>query len=124
MSLVQSIAQVNQEIKEEEAGIRPEIKMRSIKFKDFFINRKILFATLAGTLFQFTQSCMEPVFASRLKEFGLSFVQIGLIYTITPLCFIIGSILSQPLKKFIDRRIIMIIGAFLCCVASLLIGPS
>jgi MFS family permease len=75
-------------------------------------------------MFQYTQSCLEPVFALRLKEFDLNQVAIGGIYTITPLMFIVGNILIQPLKKKFDRRIIMIIGCILNAIAGILIGPS
>ena len=91
MSLVQSIAEVNDQIDQEERGV---IKRKSISFIDFFTHRRIFFATMAGTLFQYTQSCLEPVFVLRLKEFDLPQVAIGGIYTITPLMFIVGNIIT------------------------------
>ena len=62
----------------------------------------------------------------RLKKFDPcpSQVAIGALYTITPLCFIIGNILTQPFKKKVDRRIIIIIGSMFNALGAVLIGPS
>lgn len=59
LSLEQSISQLNDEIDQEEKGM---IKRTKIRIVDFFINPKILFATLAGAMFQFNLACLEPNF--------------------------------------------------------------
>lgn len=40
------------------------------------------------------------------------------------MCFIVGSILSQPFKKLIDRKLIIMIGTLFCATGAVLIGPS
>jgi MFS family permease len=38
--------------------------------------------------------------------------------------FIVGSIFSQPLKKFLDRRIVIVLGSLFNVIGALLLGPS
>lgn len=103
-----------------------QVKNASIRFIDFFIYRRILFPILAGCMFQYQQSSMEPIFANWLKEVSpeINQVQIGGIYTITPICFIIGNIICQILRNFLDRRVIIMCGTLVNAGGAVMLGPS
>ena len=56
---------------------------------------RCLFAALAGTLQYFGYCYMEPILASRLKQFDLDTMQIALFFTIFAITYIIATVLVQ-----------------------------
>jgi len=85
-------------------------------------NVRVIFACLAGTLAFFTDTQLEPIFSQRLEEFNMSTFQIGLMFTLIPATYI-PSMLLIPLVR-VEKRIILIVSAFLLGVATFLNGPS
>lgn len=100
------------------------IKRTRLRVVDFFINPKILFASLAGAMFQFNLACLEPNFVFKLINEKLTVIQIGLLYGVTPTAFILTSIFLRQIRKTFDRKIIIIGGSIINALGSILIGPS
>ena len=86
--------------------------------------RRYLLASLTGSLAYFSYCYLEPILALRLTEFNMNYIQIGLIFTITPIFFIGSSIGVQFLPITIERRAILIVALFLSFFANICVGPS
>jgi MFS family permease len=54
------------ELEEEKQRVNPNPTRYKARFIDYFLYPKIFFAMWAGTMFQYTQSALEPVFVYRL----------------------------------------------------------
>ena len=55
---------------------------------DLIKDCRLIFACLCGALSYFCDTQLEPIFAPRLEEFGLSTMQVGYMFTIIPLTYI------------------------------------
>ena len=81
-------------------------------------------AALSSALCYFTYSFMEPILAERLVEFDLSSMQIGLFFATWPGFYIPASIGVQYFPQRIDKRVTIILSAFMTTIAFVFVGPS
>ena len=83
-----------------------------------------MFACLCGALSYFQDTQLEPTFSPRLDDFGLSVLQVGLMFTIIPLTYIPAMMIVQAFPKWMARRFTMIISCVLLGIATFFNGPS
>ena len=81
-------------------------------------------AALSSALCYFTYSFMEPILAERLLDFDLTSMQIGLFFAIWPVFYIPASITVQYVPRWIDKRVTIILSAFMSGIAFIFVGPS
>ena len=81
-------------------------------------------AALSSALCYFVCTFLEPILASRLIEFNLSSMQIGLFFAIWPIFYIPSSIAIQYVPRWVDKRFTIILASFLTFVAFIFVGPS
>ena len=81
-------------------------------------------AALSSALCYFLSTYLEPILASRLIEFNLSSMQIGLFFAIWPIFYIPSSIAFQYVPDWVDKRFTIITASFFTFVAFIFVGPS
>jgi MFS family permease len=85
---------------------------------------KIFFGCFSGCLAYFSYSEQEPILALRLQELDLGSNEMGLFFSILPICYLISGLAVQFIPRSIDSRIILVYACLIDCVSLLLIGPS
>ena len=91
---------------------------------DLIRDARLVFACLCGALAYFCDTQLEPIFAPRLEEFGLTTMQIGYMFTIIPLTYIPSTMIVQYFPTWISRRFTLIWSALFLGCATFLNGPS
>ena len=81
-------------------------------------------ATLSGALSYFPYALMEPILALRLTDFSLSEIQIGIFFAIWPTFFLTSSIIAKYLPTRVDKRVTLMLSAFLSGMIFFFVGPS
>ena len=89
-----------------------------------FASARFTMATLSGALGYFPYALMEPILALRLTDFNLSEVQIGIFFAIWPSLFLTSSIISRHLPNSVDKRVTLMLSAFLSGMIFFFVGPS
>ena len=82
------------------------------------------FAAISGSICYFNFAYFEPSLAIRVKEFKLSDEQIGILFMVYPLFWMIASIISTRYIRYFEKRSIMITFMFLSVISNLCTGPS
>lgn len=96
-----------------------------VSLLDLLKTPRFTMAALANVLCQLQYSCLEPILAPRLKEFGLDDQEIGHFFIIMPIFYILSSIGAFYIPTWIERRAVIIAcPCFACTIAYLLVGPS
>ena len=91
---------------------------------DLMKDSRLVFACLCGALSYFCDTQLEPIFAPRLEEFGLTTMQVGYMFTIIPLTYIPSMMIVQWFPKWVARRFTLILSAILLGCATFFNGPS
>lgn len=60
----------------------------------------------------------------KLVGFKIPYLAIGGVYALPAITFLITNVLIQPLKKRVNRRLIIITGSFIVAIAAIFQGPS
>lgn len=79
---------------------------------------------MCAALSYFCDTQLEPIFAPRLEEFGLTTMQIGYMFTIIPLTFIPSMMIVQYFPSWIARRVTLILSCIFLGAATYFNGPS
>ena len=91
---------------------------------DLVKDPRLVFACLCGALSYFQDTQLEPTFSPRLDDFGLSVLQVGLMFTIVPITYIPAMMIVQVFPKWVARRFTMMIACMLLGIATFFNGPS
>ena len=83
-----------------------------------------IFASMAGGIAYFSYDFMGPVLSLALTDLGLNQAEVGYFFLIYAVAYLIGSVFSPYLDKYLSGRTMMIMGAFIEFIALLLMGPS
>ena len=67
---------------------------------------------------------MEPILAQRLVEFNLTTLQIGYFFAIWPIFYIPSSLFVQFVPDYVEKRVTIILSAFMSGIAFIFVGPS
>ena len=89
-----------------------------------FSSARFTMATLSGALSYFPYALMEPILALRLTDFSLSEIQIGIFFAIWPTFFLTSSIIAKYLPSRVDKRVTLMLSAFLSGMIFFFVGPS
>ena len=85
---------------------------------------RFFLAALSSALVYFMCCCLEPILATRLLDFDLTHLQIGLFFTIWSFTYIPSSIAVQYMSRKIEARLIIIFASFFCGISFFVTGPS
>ena len=107
-----------------EANIDFPVEEESIGNWDLIKDARLSFACMCAALSYFCDTQLEPIFAPRLEEFGLTTMQIGYMFTIIPLTFIPSMMIVQYFPSWIARRFTLILSCIFLGVATYFNGPS
>ena len=66
----------------------------------------------------------EPILAFRAEEFNLSQFQVGLIFCILPVFYMIFTLMPQRIPNGVEKRAIIIFACFAIAGFNLCVGPS
>ena len=87
-------------------------------------NARFVLAGVSSGFVYFLYTFLEPILASRLLQFELSTIQIGLFFGVEPMFYILASILIQFMPKYIEKRLIIITATVVSFIGFMLVGPS
>ena len=85
---------------------------------------RYVFASIAPALAMSHFCSMEPILAERLVDKNLTKIQIGIFFSIFPGVYVLCSSTMHVIPNKVEKRVRIISGYVLNCVAFFLVGPS
>lgn len=85
---------------------------------------RVTMAAIGASLCYFQYSFVEPILSPRLVEFGLTPMQIGWFFVIQPVTYIISAVGVLYVPEAIEKRVVIIVGAWAAALSFLFVGPS
>lgn len=85
---------------------------------------RVLFPPIAGMISYLIFCSQEPILSLRFVDYDITQIQQGLIFGINPMMYTVNTILiPYTVPTWVEKRLTMIIGLFLCAIFTTLIGP-
>ena len=95
-----------------------------LSLRNILSKRKILLAFWFNAIVYGGFGFIEPVLANYLQTFGLSVIEIGLVFSLSTLSYTIFLIILGGITKKIKRKLLMVVGGIFYLISFLLIGPQ
>mmetsp|Transcript_25968 Transcript_25968/g.51767 ORF Transcript_25968/g.51767 Transcript_25968/m.51767 type:complete len:462 (-) Transcript_25968:248-1633(-) len=106
------------------ADDKGEVALQKLTYGSIFCMARVFFAAMSGMVGCMYYCVFDPTLALRMDHYGLSQTFQGVIFTVMPFSYMLGTLFtSYLLPKWIEIRVTLITGSLLLGLSILLIGP-